>query len=589
VRARPLALVVLLAAVLAAGCGQGGGEATSGGEPAPADGGLTAPVEVDEGSADPLAGGFAADGPITRGGVLRLALARDPACWTGVADDPASATVFAFAARGLYGYAEPSRPTTGRLPVPVLAADMPLVSDDGRTYTVRLRSDLRFPDGAPVTADAVRATVELLLDPTAQCAGRGPLAAGAFAGLVGRDAFVEGRADGRDPGDPALAGVRVLDALTISFELEAPDGAFPLELAAPWAFLRPPGTDPVALEPPAFVGPYRFAERAEGAPVRLEREPSWEANVAAGVPAPPGEDNVDGAEIAVGVPAAEQVAGLVAGDLDLSLDPDVPSGETAERLRGLEELEGRLFATPDLALDYGVLRVDVPPFDDPVLRQAVNRALRRDRLAAIVGGPLGARGWSALLPSSLLAGEASDPYPRDPALAREQIAAAGGAPGPLVLAHPDEPRARAVAVEVRRQLRTVGLRVRLRAVEPGLYEGFLRSPDAPFHLAVAASTPLVPDAAAILAPLLTCEAPRNYGRWCGKGFDAALGDAVALPVGPERSQRLARLATEVAVASAPWWTISQRRHLSLVGPRVANYRWAPIVGPDLGRVVLRGG
>src|SRR5688572_12791668 len=40
-------------------------------------------------------------------------------------------------------------------PVPDLAADLPEVSEDGLTYTVKLRDDVTFHDGEPLTAEDV--------------------------------------------------------------------------------------------------------------------------------------------------------------------------------------------------------------------------------------------------------------------------------------------------------------------------------------------------------------------------------------------------------------------------------------------------
>ncbi len=50
-------------------------------------------------------------------------------------------------------------------PVPRLATDAPEVSADGRTWTVRLRNDVRFTDGSPLTAADVVETYELAGSP----------------------------------------------------------------------------------------------------------------------------------------------------------------------------------------------------------------------------------------------------------------------------------------------------------------------------------------------------------------------------------------------------------------------------------------
>ena len=49
--------------------------------------------------------------------------------------------------------------------LPAIAHDMPSVSPDGLTYTFKLRQDVRWTDGRPVTADDVVFTYNLMFDP----------------------------------------------------------------------------------------------------------------------------------------------------------------------------------------------------------------------------------------------------------------------------------------------------------------------------------------------------------------------------------------------------------------------------------------
>src|SRR5512139_1890907 len=51
------------------------------------------------------------------------------------------------------------------LPQPDLAARLPEISPDGLIYTVTLRSDVRWHDGQPFTADDVLFTINLIKDP----------------------------------------------------------------------------------------------------------------------------------------------------------------------------------------------------------------------------------------------------------------------------------------------------------------------------------------------------------------------------------------------------------------------------------------
>src|SRR5436309_9547990 len=58
------------------------------------------------------------------------------------------------------------------VPQPEIAAALPLVSSDGRTYTFTIRSGLRFSNGAPVTAADVAWTFNRTLSPLMQSPAR---------------------------------------------------------------------------------------------------------------------------------------------------------------------------------------------------------------------------------------------------------------------------------------------------------------------------------------------------------------------------------------------------------------------------------
>lgn len=523
------------------------------------------------------------------GGTLRAALAADIDCWDGRSGAPASRTVFAFAARGLYGYAPTASGAAAGRVVPALADDMPLISDDGLVWQVRLRDGLRFPDGSAVDADDVVASFALMLDPVGQCAAGGPPASGAYAALRGYGAWAAARAAGDDDAGP-LPGVRRVDRLTVEFALDAADPSFAQALALPWAFIRPADAPAAGPEggPPPFVGPYRVALVERGQRVVLEREPSWPANVAAGAPAAPGLDALDGMAVAIGVPAARQLAGLEAGALDLSLDAGVPHGAELARIAGAAAYAGRVHSTPAAAVLHLALRADRPPFDRSEVRRAVNFAVDRAALARIAGGPPAGEPWSQLVPPELIGDQPRDLYPHDPARARVLLRAAGALGEAVVLAHGSAPAERALARRVRRDLARVGLDVRLRVLPSSSYSAFLREPGAPWHLALVDATAYAPDAAAWYGPLLGCGGAANVGRWCDEEFDERVREAAALPAGAERDAQLAALSTATMETAAPWAPLLAPRRFALVSGRFLNYRWAPVPGTVLGVAGVAG-
>jgi peptide/nickel transport system substrate-binding protein len=573
-----------LAALVLAGCA-----ATDAGDEAAAPVLTAQTVEIEPAApADPGPDGVAPLVAPAPGGVLRAALAGDIDCWNGLSAAPAAWTVFAFAARGLYGYAPTATGAAADRVVPALADDLPLVSEDGLAWRVRLRDGLRFPDGSAVDAGDVIATFERMLDPAAQCASGGPPASGAYAALAGYPDWAAARAAGDDAGP--LPGVSAVDRLTVEFALAEPDPSFAHALALPWAFIRPADAPAAGPDdgPPPFVGPYRVTLVERGRRVVLEREPGWAANVLAGAPAAPGADALDGMAVTIGVPPARQLAALEAGSLDLSLDPGLPHGADVGRIARAAAYAGRVHSTPAAAVLHLALRADQPPFDRVEARRAVNLAVDRAALARIAGGPLAGAPWAQLVPPGLAGDQPPDLYAHDPARARALVGATGAVGEAVVLAHGAGPAGQALARQLRRDLARIGLDVRLRALPAAAYAGFLREPGAPWHLALVDATAYAPDAAAWYGPLLGCGAPANLGRWCDEAFDERVREAAALPAGAERDAQLAALSTVAMEEQAPWAPLLAPRRFALVSGRLLNYRWAPVPGPLLGLAGVEG-
>ena len=88
------------------------------------------------------------------------------------------------------------------------------ISDDGLTYTFKLRPGVKFHNGREMTAEDVKYSLDRVTDPATQSPG-----AGFFASIAGYDAATDGSATG-------LSGVKVIDPLTVEFTLSRPDATF---------------------------------------------------------------------------------------------------------------------------------------------------------------------------------------------------------------------------------------------------------------------------------------------------------------------------------------------------------------------------
>jgi peptide/nickel transport system substrate-binding protein len=84
------------------------------------------------------------------------------------------------------------------------------VSPDGKTYTIKLRHDLKFSDGSPLTAEDVAFTLTVLYDPKYD--GDTDIT---LAHITGGDDYKQGKAD-------SISGLKVIDPLTLQVTTTQP-------------------------------------------------------------------------------------------------------------------------------------------------------------------------------------------------------------------------------------------------------------------------------------------------------------------------------------------------------------------------------
>ena len=208
--------------------------------------------------------------PAGKGGEVRVAvqqddLGTDPA--TNLSPDVAQLRYATCA--GLLAYPDAAGDASRRL-VPEVAAALPAVSADGRTYTFRIRDGYRFspPSGAPLTAETFRATLERTLSPRL---GDASIAMSVIGDVVGAEDYHAGRA--RHVRGITAEGER------LTIRLARPAGDLPARLAMPLFCPVPAGTPAAAdgiLDPLPSAGPYYVTSATPGRTV-LERNPNYRA------------------------------------------------------------------------------------------------------------------------------------------------------------------------------------------------------------------------------------------------------------------------------------------------------------------------
>ena len=222
----------------------------------------------------------------------------DPARITDLYSRAITAHIF----EALYGYDALARPVK---PVPVLAAAMPEVSADFKTWTVRIKPGVLFADdpafqGRPrelVALDVIY-SFKRLVDPANKSPQGNTLL---DEGIVGLAELRKAAIDGRKPFDYAapLDGMVALDSHTLRFTLKVARPRFIQILSAP-DFLGTQAQEVVAMygesigEHPVGSGPFKLKQWVRGSKIVLERNPQYREVL---YDAQPGADDAAGQAI----------------------------------------------------------------------------------------------------------------------------------------------------------------------------------------------------------------------------------------------------------------------------------------------------
>jgi len=165
---------------------------------------------------------------------------------------------------GLLSYKHAAGTEGGTL-IPALAEALPTISDDGKTYTLKMRQGLTFSDGSPVKASDFKASVERMIK----------LNWGGKSFITG---YVKGAADFDGGKAKDISGIEADDATgEITITLDTPYGAFANVIAFPSMGVVPASTPKKNLssDPPPGVGAYNLTDVTPNRTYSLTKNPNF--------------------------------------------------------------------------------------------------------------------------------------------------------------------------------------------------------------------------------------------------------------------------------------------------------------------------
>jgi peptide/nickel transport system substrate-binding protein len=427
------------------------------------------------------------------------------------------------------------------------------ISPDGRRYTFYLRQGIRFHDGSPFDADAVKFNFARMLEEDHPFHHTGPFPLAFFFDTIER--------------------IEVIDSHTLALQLSEPFAPLLANLAYPTGLM----VSPMAVRlhgkaygrQPAGTGPFRFIDWQPRRRVMLERNPDYWGEPAR-------------SRVLVFQPLTDpmtRVAELMAEGIDLvtELSPDSVALLRRDPRFKVHERSG-----PHLW--FLILNTRSGPFQDRRVRQAANYAIDKQALveqvlqdtATVASGPVPkAFGWAY--------DERLKPYPHDPQRARALLREAGYDEGAnLRLLVPTSGSGMLAPVQmataIQGDLARVGMRVTIETYEWNTYLAKVnRGLEGQADMAEMAWMTNDPDTLPYLA-LRSLALPEqggfNSGYYQNARVDALIAQARASTERSERA-RLYRQLQRLVQQEAPWVFVASWRQNAVSTRRLQGFTLQP--------------
>jgi peptide/nickel transport system substrate-binding protein len=438
--------------------------------------------------------------------------------------------------------------------VPELA-DTYKVSEDGLTYTVGLRKDVKWHDGQPFTARDVKFSFEQ--------------ACSKFSGYFADYKDLVGCQDYRDGKATEVKGIEIVDDYTLKFRLAQPNAAFPLALVyriIPEHIYKGMDLDTAkrAAWKPVGTGPFKLVDYKEDQYFEFDAYSDYFK----------GAPHINKVFMKI-AKADTAIAMLERGEVDFIAD--LPADEV-ERLQANPNI--KILETNNNNWPWGLqINVTKPGLGDKRVRQAMMYAIDRQ---AYVDGVLQGHGQVTSLPWqtpgwALPDAKDVNQYPYDVEKAKGLLKEAGWDPNRVVeiLAYPGNKLRYEFAVIAQQYLADAGIRSNIVTMDVARAIEKINASDFDVLLTGAGAKP---DPAS-QAMYYTCDSTPdkggyNNGGFCDPAADELFKKGSAAFTSAERAPIYKELA-KVLNEDAPWMWLASPNYVSASNSRIADMKYNP--------------
>lgn len=286
--------------------------------------------------------------------------------------------------------------------VPQLATELPKISEDGLTVTIPLRTGVKFADGTPFDANAVKATLErhLTLPKSGRKSELGPIK----------------QVTAKDPQTIEIALAKPFTPLLGALTDRAGMILSPKAITALGADFS---------KAPVCVGAMKFAERVPQTSIKLVKDPNYyDAD----------KVKLDSITYRIITDGSIRAANLRSGDVQVADTLSVQDVPTLKKTDGITVLNSTSMGYQGVTFNVGNVDgvgepakpIDTPEAKHPEVRQAFAHAVDREALVKSVFNGLNSPACSPISPTSDFASDASNACPEyDPEKAKKMLTDAG--------------------------------------------------------------------------------------------------------------------------------------------------------------------
>lgn len=401
-------------------------------------------------------------------------------------------------------------------------------SADGKTVTIKLRPGVKFHDGEPMDAEAVKFSLERHL--TLQ---------GSF----------------RRPEISAVDKIEVVDPATVRLLLKAPFSPLIAQLTDRAGMMVSPKAAREAGDrfgqKPICAGPYRFVERVQQDRIVVEKFPEYWNK---------GAVNIDRITYVPITDATVRLANLRSGQLDLierMLATDIKEVRSNPRLKLATVTE---LGYQGMTINLGKGEAAKGPLgSDPRVRKALELAIDREALNQVVYNGQYVPGNQWVSPENPYY-QGKFPIPaRDVAQAKKLLAEAGAKlPVPVDLMVPINPETQQAAEVIQAMAAEAGFDIKIRVVE---FATSLKEAEEGRYQAYLLNWSGRPDPDGNIYIFDKTGAPQNYSAYSDPQVDAALDEARTKSGLAERKPVYEKVAAKALAEDRPIVYLYHRRWL----------------------------